>query len=795
MLTNYLRVALRNLLRQKEYSAINVLGLSVGMACCILIILLIRYEFSYDLHQSKADRIYKVLWRKRGVDGEFYNSRFTLGPLAERLMADYPEIEQGVRSFNRRMWVSHGNNGFTQSVCLVDAQYTDIFDVPLVRGDGRGLLTPNSIFITEKLSRTLFGDADPLGQVISIDYKWLQGDFTITGVMEDYRETTTYGLRFDALTASVPESDFKSFAWEDWNPHSTLHPFRTYLLLADGTSWEALEQKLGGFVKRHMGDAQEDSYHLQAITRVHLYSAVEFDAPHATYGDIRTIYAFALVGLFILLIACVNFMNLATARSAGRAREVGLRKVVGARRAQLFGQHMGEAMLVSFVALGLALSIVKIVLPYWSGFLEKTMVLDFGNDAGLLVALTGIAVFVGLVAGSYPALILASFLPVAVLKGDSERRSGRAWLRKLLVVFQFSISVSLIIATLVSYRQMEYIRTTDLGYNKEQMVVMRIFEANRSLKERFETVKQAFLEHPNVLKATASLYQPGYGGEADRLEIRIEGGGDKTWKMHYLPVDNDFPDVYEMELVEGKGYVDVSEPAVILSQSAARQLGWTTAVGKQIDFWGRSWPVAGVIKDFHNQLLYENITPMVLVNRGNYITLSLKIHAQNVSETLSFLEATWNQFVPDRPITYAFLDEQYANRYRKVMILRQAFTGFSLLAIFVACMGLLGLISYTAQRRTKEIGARKVLGATVGQLVVLLSKDFLKLVGVANVIGWPIAYFAMQRWLESFAYRIDVGIEFFVISGVFALSIAMGTVSYQAIKAAQANPVDALRTE
>ena len=307
MLTNYLRVALRNLLRQKEYSAINVLGLSVGMACCILIILLIRYEFSYDLHQSKADRIYKVLWRKRGVDGEFYNSRFTLGPLAERLMADYPEIEQGVRSFNRRMWVSHGNNGFTQSVCLVDAQYTDIFDVPLVRGDGRGLLTPNSIFITEKLSRTLFGDADPLGQVISIDYKWLQGDFTITGVMEDYRETTTYGLRFDALTASVPESDFKSFAWEDWNPHSTLHPFRTYLLLADGTSWEALEQKLGGFVKRHMGDAQEDSYHLQAITRVHLYSAVEFDAPHATYGDIRTIYAFALVGLFILLIACVQF--------------------------------------------------------------------------------------------------------------------------------------------------------------------------------------------------------------------------------------------------------------------------------------------------------------------------------------------------------------------------------------------------------------------------------------------------------------------------------------------------------
>lgn len=434
MLTNYLRVALRNLLRQKAYTTINILGLAVGMACCIL--LLIRYELSFDKHHTKADRIYKVLWRKRAVDGEFYNSRFTMGPLAKRLKADFPEIEDATSSFNRRMWVRTGDRGFDQWVCMAEASYTDIFDVPLVRGNPEGLLTPNTVFLTEESATILFGDVNPLGKTVSIDYKWLQDDFTVAGVMENHPETSTYGLRFDVLTATSSEM---TQLWEGWNPYTSLYPFRTYLLLSEDASPEALQQKLPAFVQRHMEDTQEDAYLLQAMTRVHLYSATEYDAPHATYGDIRTVYAFALVGLFILLIACVNFMNLATARSAGRAREVGLRKVVGARQTQLIGQHMGEALLVSFIALGLAIAFVKGALPAWSTFLQKTMVLELGNDVGLLGLLVGIAVLVGLVAGSYPALVLASFLPTTVLKGETDPGIGWAWLRKVLVVFQFSI--------------------------------------------------------------------------------------------------------------------------------------------------------------------------------------------------------------------------------------------------------------------------------------------------------------------------------------------------------------------
>ena len=796
MVKNYLRVAVRNLLRQKEYSAINILGLAVGMACCILILLFIQYEFSYDRHHTRADRIYRVLRKERAADGSFYYSRFTLGLLAEKLQADFPEVELAVRTFNRRMWVNRGDRGFTQSVCMADAQIVDIFDFPLVRGDRTGLRLPSSAFITQDLAEKLFGDADPMGQVISIDYKWLKGDFTVTGVMENPPETSSYGIKFDVLTASIPPSDFKTYIWENWQPQSTFHPFRTYVLLAEGASRGMLEQKLPGFVERHMDEEVKDnSYHLQAVTRVHLYSDVDFGAPHSTYGDIRTLYAFALVGLLILLIACVNFMNLATARSAGRAREVGLRKVVGARQGQLIGQFLGEAMLVSVLALGLALGLVKLLLPFWSGFLEKTITLDLGHTIGLPMALVGITLFVGLAAGSYPAFFLASFQPAEVLKGGQKTGSGRAWLRKGLVVFQFAISVVLIIATLVSYQQTEYIRNKDLGFNKEQMVVTRIFQADRSLKERFEAVKQAFLQHPNVLKGTAALNPPGYGNKADQLDLRPEGGRDEIWKMYYLAVDSDYPDVYELEFVEGRGFGGVSGEAVVLNETAVRQLGWTSAVGKQVDFWQNSWPVVGVVKDFHNRSLYQSIGPVVLVNRGNYQSLSLRIRGDNVPETMAFLEQTWKQFLPNRPFSYAFLDELYEMRYRSVMILRQAFIGFSLLAIFVACMGLFGLISYTAEQRTKEIGVRKVLGATVGQLVLLVSKDFLKLVGVANLIAWPVAYVAMQRWLEEFAYRIDLGVGVFVVGGVLAMGIAMGTVSYQAAKAARANPVDALRYE
>ena len=804
MLYNYLIVAVRNLLRHKVYTLINVLGLATGMAGCILVVLFVQYEFSYDRHHVKADRIYNVIWKRRGSEGKMYYEAETQAPVAAALNADFPEVEQAVKTLVRRVWIIHEDERYQFFTCLTDTNFVDVFTFPLIHGNLRERLRkPNSVVVTQRFAQQVFGDKNPIGKVISLEYKWgLEGDFTVTGILKDPPQTSSFKLDFDLLTMTIP-SGLKREIWDQpWQPDDNLIPFNTYLLLSEGVSPHALERKLPDFVIRYMGKeaGQHNSFHLQKLTRIHLYSKMDYGITRRgnldkTSGDITHVRAFLWVGFFILLIACINFMNLATARSTHRAREVGMRKVLGAHRMQLIRQFLVESILLSLLALLLALIMVHISLPYLNTALMVKI--PFPEDFGLtILGLTGITLFVGLLAGSYPAFSLSAFQPASVLKGVNKVRTQLTWLREGLVVFQFGISIVLIIATLTVYNQVEYIRNKNLGYNKEQVVLLRVF---REMRDHVETIKQAFLQNPNILKASVSLHPPGFHNRVDVAEVSSELRQDVAVKMGFLPVDQGFIDTYEMVLVAGRNFSGTKEiPRAILNETAVRMLELHSPVGQQIRMWGHPWEVVGVVKDFHHEPLYKPILPLILTYGGAYQAyhyLTLRIRSENLPETIAFMADQWTRIIPTKPFAFSFLDESLERRYRREITLKKAFNIFSLLAVFVAGLGLFGLTSFTVKQRTLEIGIRKVLGASVSNIMILLSREFMKVVIISNLIAWPIAYYTMERWLQNFAYRIDLSFDIFLIGGFVALIIASVTVGYQTFKAATTNPVDALRYE
>ena len=800
MFRNYLTVAVRNLLRHKVYSLINILGLAIGLTCCILILLYVQDDLSYDRHHEKADRIYRVIREihMKGTDPSY--SVGTLGPLAAALQDDFPEIQHAVRAHNRGTWISYGDKGFFQSHRVADASILDVFTLPLIKGDPQTVLKdPYSILLTEQMAQKYFGDEGAIGKVVNVEDKYFGGDYTITGILQDIPRNSHF--YFDCLSSTVTPSSFMQDTWVIWH-QASYRPVQTYLLLHEGHAPAELERKFPDFVERHMGAEVRAhmTYSLQPLTRIYLYSNVDYGIPW--YGGITYVYLFSSIAFFILLIACINFMNLATARSANRAQEVGMRKVVGTHRVQLIGQFLGESILLSFLALLLAVVLVGLVLPAFNDLAGKPLSLNMDNSGLMLLGLPVIGLLVGLLAGSYPAFLLSAFQPVEVLKGTLKIGSKSTWLRRGLVVFQFSISIFLIIGTMIVYNQMEYIRNRKMGFAKEQIVVMNILWQDQSLIQRYEIVKNEFLQHPNVLKATASLSLIGIWGSYDTF--RLEDAPGEEWRMLTLVVDEDFLETYEMKLIAGRnlpeGTVSDSSQAFILNETAVKKLGWTDPIGKPLEletnkgiFRGN---VIGVVKDFHTASLREEIAPTVLYKyQPLFRWISLKISSDNIPATMDFLKKKWKRLIPQRPFRSSFLDDDLDGMYRTEMRLSQIFRIFSLLAIFIACLGLLGLTSFTTQQRTKEIGIRKVLGASVSSIVLLLSKEFVKLVAVANIIAWPVAYYIMKNWLQDFAYRIDIGIETFVLGGVLALLIALITVGYQAVKAATANPVDALRYE
>ena len=801
MFRNYLTVAFRNLVRHKVYSAINISGLAVGMACCILILLYVQDELSYDRFHEKADRIYRVVKELDYGNGRISRSASSPRPMALVLPEEFPEIEKAVRLGAGRTVMSYGDKRFSHMLFFVDPGIFEVFDFPLLRGDPKTALSePSSIVITQAVAGKYFGDADPMGKILTGPRN---RDYKVTGILRDVLRNSH--LRFDVL---VPQARRSRDRWLPDRPSGSTPSIYTYVLLPEGCSPEAVEKKLPGFVERFMGEHLRSKgwnlkLHLQPLTGIHLHSDLEHD--RASVSSIATVHGFSAVAIFILLIACINFMNLSTARATRRAKEVGLRKTVGAHRWQLIGQFLGESVLMALVAFLLAVALVEVFLPTFNGIAGRELQIAYDGRGTTLLGLAGIPLLAGLVAGSYPAFFLSSFEAGDVLKGTAGAGSRRSRFRKVLVTVQFAITTALLIGTGIVYAQMDFASKKELGVDKDHVISVYC-----GVRERFESVKNEWLQGPGILDAAASSSVPFRSRpefSLPRWPVVPEGAlADAAMNIATYWIDYDFLRMFGVELVAGRDFSQArfsadTTRAFIVNESAVKRLGWESpeaAVGKRLVLLDRErggvrkeGTVIGVVRDFHMQALYREIEPMIFhMSTDRFAYVSVKVSPNRMSDALAFLRReSGGRF------DIYILDEYVESQYRADERRGRMLGGFTALAISIACLGLFGLASFAVERRTREIGIRKTFGAPASSIVVLLSKDFVKPVLLTNIVAWPVAYYAMRGWLQNFAYRIDLGIGIFALSGILALVIAIVTVSYQALRAALANPVDALRYE
>jgi len=813
LLGNYIKIAARNLMRNKAYSALNILGLGIGMSCCILIVLFLRHELQYDQLYIKGDRIYKVVReiRTQGEPRKFYWG--TSGSLGPALQRDFPEVESAVRIWPWNVSVERQNLLFRTQLSLVDKHIFDAFDTEFVHGNPETAFEdPSSIVITERMAQRIYGEEDPMGKVLTVENSIFGDDYIVRGVIKDRLEPTT--IPFNMLVSRDPNAQWKN-KWHTWAPVDGFRPVHTYIMLQKGVAPKTLEQKLPEFMKRYMGEEiqKNNTYHLQPLHRVYLHSRADYGI--RSFGDIDQLYIMCVVAVFILLIACINFMNLATAQSVRRAREVGLRKVVGASRGQLIQQFLGESLIVACLAAILALIVAHATLPVFNELIQQNLVLNANTYATLLPALVSVVLVSGVLAGGYPAFVLSAWQPIETLKNQIQSSSSGSWFWKGLVMFQFSISIFLIVGTLVVRNQISYMLDRDLGVDTEHLIMLPIFTPSREanavhanrLATKYSTVKRAFLNHPNVIAATASQYRAFPSGGGTRLKpIRPENLPGEDWRILINEVDEDFVNTMGIEIVAGKNFTPgKGNPRkgwtreFMLNESAVKLFGWENPIGKQItrlDGGGGAGTVVGVFKDYHFDSLKERIAPLAFIQWARlYAYLTLKIKGGQFVETMAFLDKQWQEFVPNVAFNPVFMDDGLESAYRNELRLRKIAGVSSLLAILVCCLGLFGLAALSAQRRTKEIGVRKVLGASAGQIITMFSTEFIKLVAFASLIAWPLAYYMLNDWLADFSYRIGLGASVFVLSTLLAIVIALVTVSYQAWKAAQTNPIDALKYE
>ncbi len=798
MLKSYLKIALRILRRYKAYSFINIAGLAVGMAGCLLILAYVRNELSYDRYHKNAGRIYRVV-EELNIFGKKSHMAITPAPFGPAMETEFKEVIKAVRfvrasSSGNKILIRCGNeNYYERDWFFVDDSVFEVFSFPLVQGDPKtALKDPNAVVITEDIAKKYFGADDPLGKILTVQDRYGQSDFKITGVLRNIRKNSHF--RFDFLASFITfENQFKNWLQNWFN-----HMYYTYLLLEKGTDPGELETKFPEMLLKHAGKMAQLALkpHLQPLTSIHLHSHLESEIE--ANSDIVYVYVFSAIAIFILIIACINFMNLATARSAYRAREVGLRKVVGARRSQLVKQFLGESVLFSLIALPLAVVMMELLLTPFGALMGKKLDFNYGDNWLIILALIGITLFVGFVSGIYPALFLSGFQPIKILKGTLSSGSKNANLRQGLIVFQFAISIALIISVGVIRNQVNYIRTKNLGFDKEHVVVLPLRE--KEMRAKYEAIRNEFMKSSRVLNVSASSGIPGR--IVHYWYLRAEGIQDlkKELTMWILMVDHNFVKTLGMDVVEGRDFsVDFEtdeKEAIILNESAVKKLGWESPLGKNIKTENKDGYVIGVVKDFHYQPLYQRIEPLVLyISPGFFEYVLVRIAPDNVPAALDFLKEKWRELAPHRPFEYFFLDSDFDSLYRSEERTGKLVGCFTVLAVFVSCLGLSGLASFTAEQRTKEIGIRKVLGASVAGIVALLSKEFTRWVLVANIIAWPGAYWVMSRWLQNFAYRTSFGIGIFFLSALIAFVIALTAVSYQAVKAAIANPVEALRYE
>jgi putative ABC transport system permease protein len=792
MLKNYLKIAIRNLLKHKAYSFINLAGLAIGIACGVLIMLYVRKELSYDRFHQNAGRIYRV-----GNEGQFgseiWKGARTSHPLAPALVQEFPEVQQSVRFYRLyKPLVQVGEKKFVEPrFFYADSSVFEVFTFPLITGDPKTALTrPYSLVLSQAMAEKYFGETDPIGQTLAVAKI---GDFQITGVLKNVPANSH--LAFDFLVSYETLRAQKNPNLDTWDTIVT----STYVLLPDGYDSAQLEAKLSALVAKYQNQSHGATQRLFLNPIVDLHLRSEFSGELGERGSMATLSILGVVVTFILLIACINFMNLATARSLQRTREVGVRKVIGAHRLQLIRQFLSEAILLSLGALALALPLVELLLPAFNQLVGKNLDIDFTANLSTVGVLTVLGLLVGIISGSYPAFALSSFKPVAVLKGQTKSRPAGARMRQGLVVAQFAISIIFIVSTMIVGSQLDFFRSKKLGFDKEQVVVMPI--QDRAINARYEAIKQELRQNPNILSVAATSQLPGAG--EGNYYYNVDGIAEGLTLPTYF-IDHDFIPALGIELAAGRNFsasfTADATGAFMINETAAKQFGWDDPLGKTIDWDSgtKKGVVIGVVKDFHTASLHEKIEPLIIQifpepMYVGYIVARLAPH--DIPATLAFIKEKWQAFEPQYPLQYSFLDEDFGRLYRNEERLAQIFSYSSTLAILIACLGLLGLAAFAAEQRTKEIGVRKVLGATVSQIVLLLSRDFAKLVGLAFVVAAPVAYFAMNRWLQNFAYHAEINLGVFLLAGLAALGLACLTVSWQAIKAALANPVEALRYE
>jgi len=789
MFKNLFKTAIRHIVKHPGYGILNILGLSLGITSALFLVIYVSDEVSYDRYHEKADRIYRVSSKITETDDQFTWNIAQL-PFAPQVVEDYPEVEAAVRFINmpRSLYRYEDKEYNEENFYFVDSALFDIFTYKVVAGDvRRALLEPKKIILTEKTAARYFGESDPIGKTLTTG----ADIYEVTGIIEDVPSNSHF--RFDALASrsNLPE---RIGSWGNFGVF-------TYLLFPEGLDVKAFEAKMQGMYAAYMeplfGPLNiKIEYILEPITRIHLYSTNPGE-PEPT-GSITYVYIFAVVALFLILIAAMNYMNLATARSARRAREVGLRKVVGSSRRLLVSQFLAESTAMTLFSLAVSIILLIVLLPKFNLLAGKSFDLHVIYSPVVLLSLLGIVVIVGLFGGSYPAFFLSRFTPVTVMKGEITQGSAGSLFRKILVVIQFTVSVIMIVCTLVVFRQLNYLKNADQGFDQKNVLGL---ELNRSMISKYPVLKQALLENPNIKYVGSTNTLVGEGSGKVVFNVETDQGMSQRG-VNFAIVDHDFIEALGIKIIKGREFQEDMPSdtlsGVIVNETFVKRMGWSDPIGKKIEVGDENTlraRVVGVMQDYHQTGMYNEIESLLLAYRTINNNVYVKISDTNREQTLSFIESQWKEVFPDQPYSYTFLSDRFNRQFEADEKRGLIFTLFTILAIIIACLGLFGLASYTVEQRTKEIGIRKVFGASEKIILGLVVKEFLILASISIIIAVPVAYYFMSNWLENYVYRATLGVPLFLLAGALTLLIIFITISYKAWQAAVTNPARSIKTE
>jgi putative ABC transport system permease protein len=804
MFLNYIKISFRNLKKHKGYSFINIFGLAAGLICFVLIGLFVQYELSYDSFHENSDRTYRIIAQQ--PDNEYMGSdMFALTPtaMAATMKSDFPEVEAATYFGNTRTLLSIEDQTFREPGVIADGDFFQIFSYQWYEGNPESALNdPNSIILTNSLANKLFGRDKALGKSIDQTYgTWKTVTKTVTGVISDPPENSHFTFQYVVNDQTTPYYQYNLDEWSNTN-------YYTFITLQEGVSKEVFSEKLPGFAKNYIGSSDYYKnlpeklpiHSLQPLEDIHLHSkSLNFNP--ASSGDINTVYMFSAIAIIILLIACVNYMNLSTARSLNRSKEIGVRKVVGAIRANLVVQFLSEAVVISLVSLGLSVLFIALVLPIFSDLIDRelTSQIFLQWDFWALTLAAGFGV--GIISGSYPAFFTSNQKPSLIFKSHVRGGQKTSLLRNALVIGQFTVTIILLIGSIVVFQQLNFLRNADTGLNRDQVVA--VSTNDEGLWDRFETFKSELVKNPSIQMVSSSQFEPTY--MSSRTVVKEWSGRQEGEELsaYISPVGFDFIEMFDIEIIQGRSFSEdqftETQADYIINEAAIRELGWTKeeAIGKSFTAWGNSGTIVGVARNFNFLSLHQKIEPLaiMLAPAYNHRYILVKINGGQTQQTLSDIQEVVASFSPEYPFSYTFLDDSYNNLYNREIQLSTIFNYFTFLALIIASLGLFGLATFVTEQRTKEIGIRKVLGANVFQILTLLNKDFLKLVAFSFIIAAPAGWFLSNNWLQDFAYRIEVGPAIILLSALLAFGIALITISFKSIKTAIANPINSLKSE